>query len=115
MAAVGVLAMLPIAVTHALYAADQSDAVSEQLLLARLKQHSGEYRAARDILSTALSETPNCVSLLNQLGSVEQDLGEYFEAERSYLRALSLSTATSGDRERMSGYVSSWRTCTQKR
>src|SRR5262249_12491835 len=83
------------------YGTDQDDRVSEQIVSARSKQHAGDYHAARDILLQTLSEAPDSASLLDALGSVEQDLGEYFEAERSYLRALSLSAATSGDPERV--------------
>jgi Tfp pilus assembly protein PilF len=72
-----------------------------QLLAARNKQRAGEYSAARDILLGALSKAPNSASLLNQLGSVQQDLGEYLEAERSYLQALSASAQTEGDPERL--------------
>src|SRR5437763_4089196 len=61
---------------------------SGQLLLARSKQSAGEYKAARDILLEAVSKAPNSASLLDALGSVQQDLGEYLDAERSYLRAL---------------------------
>ena len=64
---------------------DQADRVPEQLLVARSKQRAGEYNAARDILLKTLSEVPDSASLLDALGSVEQDLGEYFEAERSLL------------------------------
>jgi tetratricopeptide (TPR) repeat protein len=72
-----------------------------QLLAARNKQRAGEYSAARDILLGALSKASNSASLLNQLGSVRQDLGEYLEAERSYLQALSASAQTEGDPERL--------------
>lgn len=81
--------------------APQAGKVSEQLLLARTKQSAGEYNAARDILLEALSKAPSSAALLDQLGSVEQDLGGYLEAERSYLRALSASRATKGDREQV--------------
>jgi hypothetical protein len=40
-------------------------------------------------LLEALSQAPHSALLLNQLGSVQQDLGEYLEAGHSYLRALS--------------------------
>jgi len=83
------------------YGTDQADRVSEQLVSARSKQRAGDYHGARDILLQALSEVPDSASLLDALGSVEQDLGESFEAERSYLRALSLSAATGGDPERV--------------
>lgn len=81
------------------YGTHQADRITEQLLSARSKQHAGDYQAAQDILLKALSEVPDCAPLLDALGSVEQDLGEYFEAERSYLRALNASAATAGDPE----------------
>lgn len=77
------------------------DSVSELLLVARSKQQAGEYNAARDTLLEALSKTPDSALLLDALGSVEQDLGEYFAAERSYLHALSASARTQGDPERV--------------
>jgi tetratricopeptide (TPR) repeat protein len=80
---------------------DEADRVSEKLLSAVSKQQVGEYNAARDILLEALSKTPDSASLLDALGSVQQDLGEYLEAERSYLRALSASEVTQRDRERI--------------
>jgi tetratricopeptide (TPR) repeat protein len=79
----------------------QAMTTSEQVLLARNKQSAGEYNAARDILLKALSKGPNSASLLDALGSVQQDLGAYLEAERSYLHALSASAATDGDPERV--------------
>lgn len=78
-----------------------AERVSEQLANSNSKQRAGDYRGARDILLHALSEAPDSAPLLDALGSVEQDLGEYFEAERSYLRALSASAATKGDPERI--------------
>jgi tetratricopeptide (TPR) repeat protein len=79
----------------------QAGMASEQLLEARSKQNAGEYNAARDVLIKALSKAPNSAPLLDALGSVQQDMGDYREAERSYLRALSASTATEGDPERV--------------
>ena len=73
---------------------------SEQLLSAIDRQHAGEYNAARDILQKALSKTPESAALLNALGSVQEDMGEYFEAERSYLHALSVSAEGASDAER---------------
>ncbi len=81
--------------------ADQADSATAQLFRARTKQQAGQYSAARDILLEALSKAPNSASLLDQLGSVQQDLGEYLEAERSYLHALSASPQTEGDPERL--------------
>jgi tetratricopeptide (TPR) repeat protein len=78
-----------------------AERVSEQLANSHSKQRAGDYRGARDILLQALSEAPDSAPLLDALGSVEQDLGEYFAAERSYLRALSASAATKGDPERI--------------
>src|SRR5262249_44968144 len=69
------------------------------------KQRAGDYRAARDVLLQALSEAPDPAPLLDALGSVEQDLGEYCKAECSYLRALSASSATKGDPERIAVLV----------
>lgn len=54
------------------------------LLRARSKQDAGAYAAARTILIKALLKEPRCPELLDALGSVEQDLAEYAEAERSY-------------------------------
>ncbi len=75
------------------------DRESELLLVARSKQQAGEYNVARDTLLEGLSKTPDSAVLLDALGSVEQDLGEYLAAERSYLHALSASTQ--GDPERV--------------
>jgi len=86
---------------HSQSGAPQAETVSDRLLIARSKQGAGEYNAARDILLEALSKAPNSASLLDALGSVQQDRGEYFEAERWYLRALSASAATKGDPERV--------------
>ena len=69
---------------------------SGQLLAARNKQRAGEYGVTQKILLEALSQAPHSALLLNQLGSVQQDLGEYLEAERSYLRALSATTESGG-------------------
>jgi tetratricopeptide (TPR) repeat protein len=80
---------------------DQVDRVTEQLLSARSKQKAGQYSAARDILLEALSKLPDSAALLDQLGSIEQDLGEYLEAERSYLHALSASAQTEGGLDRV--------------
>src|SRR5689334_14744426 len=77
----------------------RAEEASEQLLEARSKQNAGDYNAARDILMKALAEAPNSAPLLDAFGSVQQDRGEYLEAERSYLRALSASAATEGDPE----------------
>jgi len=79
--------------------AHQAETASEQLVLARQTQAAGQYNAARDILLEALSKAPNSASLLDQLGSVQQDLGEYLQAERSYLRALSASAKASDEPE----------------
>jgi tetratricopeptide (TPR) repeat protein len=65
---------------------------SQQLILARSLQQSGQFNSALAVLHDALSTLPNAALLLNQLGSVQQDLGQYLEAERSYLRALSAAT-----------------------
>src|SRR4051794_5704183 len=61
--------------TQALKQTDAAEEISQQLLSARSKQQAGEYNAARVILNKALSEAPNSISLLDALGSVEQDLG----------------------------------------
>lgn len=81
--------------------ADQADSLSVQLILARSLQQRGQYNAARPILLEALSKAPNSASLLNALGSVQQDMGEYFEAERSYLRALSACASAASDAQRV--------------
>ena len=81
--------------------AQQVATASDQLLNAIGKKRAGEYKAAKAILLEALSKAPNSASLLDALGSVQQDLGEYLEAERSYLRALSASAETEGDPERV--------------
>ena len=80
----------------------QVDGEPETLILARSKQHNGEYYAARQILREALSKTLGSASLLGALGSVEQDLGEYMEAERCYLRALNLYKPTQDELARIS-------------
>jgi tetratricopeptide (TPR) repeat protein len=82
-------------------ATGQAMTASEQLLFALSKQRAGEYNAARDILLKALSKAPNSASMLDALGSVEQDLGEYVEAEHWYLRALSACSRGEGDPERV--------------
>jgi tetratricopeptide (TPR) repeat protein len=69
--------------------------------MARDKQRTGEYNAAQRILLEAMSEAPHSPLLLNQLGSVEQDLGQYLEAERSYLLALAATVQTDGATERL--------------
>jgi tetratricopeptide (TPR) repeat protein len=71
------------------------------LLRARSKQDAGEYAAARAILIEALSEEPRSPALLEALGSVEQDLAQYREAEQLYLRALDASTGTAENPERI--------------
>jgi tetratricopeptide (TPR) repeat protein len=70
----------------------RGETTSGQLLVARSKQRAGEYGVARKILLEALSKAPDSALLLNQLASVQQDLGEYLDAERSYLRALNSTT-----------------------
>lgn len=64
-------------------------------------QQRDQFNDARAILLEALFKAPNSALLLNQLGSVQQDLGEYLEAERSYLHALSASAQVQGDLERL--------------
>lgn len=91
------LAVLPIAAQSRNESHPAAGTASEQLLAARSKQLAGEYNSARNILLEALSKAPNAASLLDALGSVQQDLGEYLEAERSYLRALSATAATERD------------------
>lgn len=81
--------------------ADQAGRLSEQLILARSLQQRGQFNAARAILLEVLSKAPDSALLLNQLGSVQQDLAEYLEAERSYLHALSASAKTEGDPQRL--------------
>jgi tetratricopeptide (TPR) repeat protein len=71
------------------------------LLRALQKQNCGEYAAADSILQQALSEAPASASLLDALGSVQQDMGAYLEAEKSYLRALSAAGRIENDPERM--------------
>ena len=58
------------------------------LITALAKQANGEFASARAMVEGALTETPECLELLNTLGSLEQDTGEYLAAERAYLRAL---------------------------
>ncbi len=79
----------------------EADSIRTQLLIARAKQAKGEYSAARAILLQALDKAPDSASLVNALGSVEQDLGQYMEAERTYFRALSLSARIKGDPEHL--------------
>lgn len=95
------LAILPIAAQSRNESHPAAETASEQLLAARSKQLAGEYNSARDILLEALSKAPTSASLRNQLGSVEQDLGEYIEAEGSYLQALSTSPQAEDDLERL--------------
>jgi tetratricopeptide (TPR) repeat protein len=74
---------------------------SEQLVRARSLQQAGQYNAARSVLLETLTKAPDSAILFGALGSVQQDLGEYLEAERSYLRALELSSRNEGDTERL--------------
>lgn len=73
---------------------------SEQLLRARSLQQAGQYSAARSVLLETLTKAQDSAILFDALGSVQQDLGEYLEAERSYLHALQLSSRSEGDTER---------------
>jgi Tfp pilus assembly protein PilF len=75
--------------------------ISGQLSLAHAKQRAGDYKAARDILLQALSSAPTSTALLDALGSVAQDSGNYLEAERFYLEALDDAERTNGDPERI--------------
>lgn len=77
---------------------DRARGTSHQLLEARSKHEIGEYHVAREILLNALAEAPGSAALLDELGSVEQDLGEDLEAERYYLRALSASAQSDPER-----------------
>jgi hypothetical protein len=52
------------------------------------------------ILEGQLLKTPDSAPLLRALGSVQPDMGEYFQAERSYLHALS-ALAGASDLERI--------------
>jgi tetratricopeptide (TPR) repeat protein len=79
----------------------ESNGITERLLRAHRKQNSGEYAAARSILLQALSEAPASASLLDALGSVQQDMGEYIEAEQSYFRALRATGRIENDPERI--------------
>jgi len=65
------------------------------------KQSAGDYATARTILTNALLEAPPSGPLLNALSSVQQDLGEYLEAERSYIRALEVYARSENDPERI--------------
>ncbi len=80
---------------------EQLDGVAGAAVRALRMQRAGEYPAARTILLAALSETPESASLLGTLASVEQDMGEYLEAERSYLHALGVATRSQVDIERI--------------
>jgi tetratricopeptide (TPR) repeat protein len=84
--------------------ADQIDNLGDptgRLLKAHHLQRAGMNSAARTTLLDALSTAPESVPLLNALGSVQQDLGEYFAAERSYLRALDLCSQTKAETQRV--------------
>jgi tetratricopeptide (TPR) repeat protein len=70
---------------------DSAGSASEHVLSARQLQQAGQYNAARAVLLKALSDAPDSASLLDAMGSVEQDMGDYLEAERFYLRALRVS------------------------
>ena len=63
------------------------------LIAALAKQANGEFASARAMVEGALTEMPECLVLLNTLGSLEQDAGEYLAAEHAYLRALSTAKA----------------------
>jgi tetratricopeptide (TPR) repeat protein len=69
------------------------------LFEARRQQHAGKNSSARTILVEALSKAPESPVLLDALGSVQQDLGEYRGAEETYLHALAASARTAGDIE----------------
>jgi tetratricopeptide (TPR) repeat protein len=67
---------------------DPAGTAFQELLRGRRLQQAGQFKAARDVLLQALSAAPDSAALLDALGSVEQDMGEYGEAERFYLRAI---------------------------
>ena len=77
------------------------ESVQQVLLRASECRSAADYRAARTILTQALAIRPEAPELLNALGSVEQDLGNYLEAERLYLRALSGSRRVEGESARL--------------
>jgi tetratricopeptide (TPR) repeat protein len=92
-----ILTALPAAAQHG-NGTDRAHGTAQQLFEARSKHEIGQYHVARDILLKALSESPGSAALLDELGSVEQDLGEYLEAEHYYLSALSASTQDDPER-----------------
>jgi Tfp pilus assembly protein PilF len=61
------------------------------------KQSAGDYATAHTMLTNALLAAPKSGRLLSALGSVQQDLGEYLEAERSYIRALEIFAQSGND------------------
>jgi tetratricopeptide (TPR) repeat protein len=70
----------------------------EALLSGRRLQQAGQLQAARDVLLRGLSMAPDSAPLLDALGSVEQDKGEYAEAESLYLRAIAAAADSAGER-----------------
>ena len=98
-----VFIMVLIAVAAPALSADaaQADPIVMQLLSAREKQRNGEYSAAQAILVNALSASPDSAALLDALGSVQQDMGGYLDAERTYVHALNASSQARDNRERL--------------
>ncbi len=80
---------------------DQSSEVSEQLIKVRSMQEAGDHSGAREWLLEILRKTPNLPSVLDSLGSVEQDSGNYLDAERAYRKGLSLSAESGDNAERV--------------
>jgi tetratricopeptide (TPR) repeat protein len=65
------------------------------------KQSDGDYATAHTMLTNALLAAPKSGRLLSALGSVQQDLGEYLEAESSYIRALGIFAQSGNDFQRI--------------
>ena len=91
----------PIAAAQTLDGVYNASYAAEMLSEARLQQHAGKNSTARTILLEALSKAPESPTLLDALGSVQQDLGEYLGAEDTYVHALAAAARTSGDVERI--------------
>jgi tetratricopeptide (TPR) repeat protein len=80
---------------------DHHGDVAGVLLQAGIRRNAGRNSEARSILQQALSKAPESPALLNALGSLEQDRGEYFKAEQAYLRALGAPAEKIGDTQRI--------------
>ncbi|RYC19885.1 tetratricopeptide repeat protein, partial [Ciceribacter ferrooxidans] len=71
---------------------------------AQALEEAGRFAEARDRFSEMLRETetaapnsPDVAALMNNLGTVEADLGNYLDAERLYREALAILKQTRGE------------------